>query len=112
MAIAALYNIPTIPRELDDWSFDHMVHHRDVNDQIFLATGIRIDEYVLDPVDPHDLGQWEYQHQAMHQAVNAVLGISGFDLSDVDFLHTDKLAGFIIQNAVEHRQWADIVGID
>jgi hypothetical protein len=112
VAIANLFNLPTVPRELEDWTFVHMVHHRDVNEQIFLLTGIRLDEFVLDPLNPNDPGQWEYQHQAMHQAVNSVLGISGFDLSDVDFLHTDKLAGFILQNATEHRQWADILGVD
>jgi hypothetical protein len=110
VAIANLYNIPTVQPEFESWGFAHMVHHRDVNEQIFLLTGVRIDEFVLDPLNPRDPGQWEYQHQAMHQAVNSVLGISGFDLSDVDFMHSEKLAGFIFQNANEHVQWANILG--
>lgn len=111
MAIASLYNIPTVPKELDDWSFFHMVHHRDVNEEIFLLTGIHIDEFALDPIDPKNPGQWEYQHQAMHLAVNNVLGISGFDLSDIEFTQPDKFAGFIQSNASEHVQWANILGV-
>ncbi len=112
MGLAALYNVPTVTHELDSWTFFHMVHHRDVNERIFLLANIRIDEYVLDPVDPLNNGNWEVQHQAMHQAVNSVLGLgSGFDLSEVDFKDPTKLSGWIFQNGIEHRQWSDILGV-
>jgi hypothetical protein len=111
MAIAALWNVPTDPKELDDWTFIHMVHHRDVNDQIFREFGISIEEFALDPLDPHNPGQWEDQHQAMHQATNTVLGISGFDLTGIDWLNPTILSGWIQSNAVEHREWSDILGV-
>ncbi len=113
MAIAAIFNVPTAQPELDSWSFDHMAHHRDINAQIFRLTGVRLDEYILDPVNARDSGSWEYQHQAMHQAVNNVLGFGGgFDLSEVQWLDPTKLAGWIQGNATEHRQWADLLGVD
>ena len=88
-----------------------MIHHRDINEHIYLQFGVHIDEYVLDPVNPHGPGQWEDQHQAMHQQVNTVLGISGFDLTGIDWLNPTVLSGWIQSNFVEHREWADILGI-
>jgi hypothetical protein len=96
---------------MDDWTFFHMVHHRDVNEQIFLQFGVHIDEYVLDPLDPRSPGQWEDQHQAMHQAVNNILGTGGFDLTSIDWLNPTILSGWILSNSTEHRQWADILGV-
>lgn len=104
-------NVPTVKLELDEWTFAHMVHHRDVNARIFKLVGIRLDEYVLDPVDPKDPGQWEYQHQAMHQLVNTILGVNGLDLSDVDFNNPGSLAGWIQSNFSEHIQWSNILGV-
>jgi hypothetical protein len=113
MAIAALYNVPSTKSELDSWTFYHMLHHRDVNASILRLTGVRIDEYILDPVSPQDPGDWEYQHQLMHQAVNNVLGFGGgLDLSDVTWTDPNKLSGWIFSNGIEHRQWADLLGVD
>jgi hypothetical protein len=111
MSLASLFNVPTDQKELDDWTFAHMVHHRDINDQIYQNFGIHIDEYALDPVDPHGPGSWEDQHQAMHLAVNTVLGVSGLDLTGVDWLNPQVLSGWILSNSVEHREWSDILGV-
>lgn len=111
MSIANLLNVPTDQQERDDWTFTHMVHHRDVNEQIFILTGVRIDEYVLDPVDPQRSTGWEDQHQAMHAAVNAVLGISGLDLTGIEWDKPTILSGWIFSNFTEHRQWANQLGV-
>lgn len=111
MAIAGLFNVPTESKELDDWTFIHLVHHRDINDQIFRQFGVNIEEFALDPVDPNNPGQWEDQHQAMHTAVNTALGLVGFDLSGIDWKNPNRLSGWIQANAFEHRQWADTLGI-
>jgi hypothetical protein len=112
MAIANLVNVPTDQKEMDDWTFIHMAHHRDVNAEIFRLFGVRIDEYVLDPVDPKAPGNFEDQHQSMHLAVNNVLGTGGFDLTNVDWLHPEILSGWVQSNYFEHRQWADALGVD
>lgn len=86
-----------------------MAHHRDIDQAIFRQHGVLVQEYVLDPFNPKDPGQWAYQHQNMHSAVNAVLGLSGFDLTEVDWTRQDQLAGFIQSNADEHVSWATLL---
>ncbi len=109
--IAALYNVPGTPEELSQWAFAHAAHHVDINRVIFNTTGVALPSYVLDPIDPENTGVWSYQHQLMHQAQNAVLGIDGNDLLDVDFKNQNELAGFVQLNASEHYQAANALGI-
>ena len=106
-AIADLYNVPSTDAERAQWSFAHMAHHRDINRRIYELVALSLPEYSLDPVDPDNIGQWEYQHQLMHDAQNQVLGISGFDLSSVNWKDQNELAGWIWLNANEHVQAAD-----
>lgn len=115
-AIAALYNVPAAPDELSHWAFAHMAHHRDINRRVYeLFAGTPgfspLPEFILDPLNPNDTGVWEDQHQILHEAMDAVLGISGYDLSQVDFKDTDLLGGWIYLNANEHYQAANILGI-
>lgn len=110
-AIANLYNVPSTQNELDNWAFAHMAHHRDINRRIFELTQVRLPEYVLDPVNPRDPYVWLYQHQQLHNEMDALLGISGNDLLDVDFSDRDELAGWIWLNSSEHFQASNILEI-
>jgi hypothetical protein len=111
MAVAALYNIPTTPQELAQWAFAHAAHHRDLIAKIYLDTAVKLEEFVLDPFNPADLGVWSYQHQQMHNDLDAALGLSGYNLVDVDWRDRGQLAGWIYLNAAAHRQAADILGV-
>ena len=110
-AIAALFNVPSNAQELSQWATAHATHHRDINRVLYQLTGADLPEFVLDPIDPSNTGVWEDQHQVMHQNQNAILGINGFDLSEVDFKNLDLLTGWITLNANEHYQAAAILGI-
>jgi hypothetical protein len=110
-AVADLYNVPSNDAERAQWSFAHMAHHRDINRRLYELVAVSLPEYSLDPIDPANVGQWEYQHQQMHNAQNQLLGISGFDLSEVDWKDQNLLAGWVWLNAVEHTQAADILEI-
>lgn len=110
-AVAAIYNVPSIEPEWQSWAFAHMAHHRDVIRVIREDVNILLNEYALDPFDPYDAGVWFDQHQIMHQDMDAVLGIAGFDLSEVDFKNEQERAAWIFLNASEHKQAADILGI-
>lgn len=104
--LADLYNVPTTDEERAQWSFAHMAHHRDINARIYSLIKVALPEYILDPVNPDDTGQWEYQHQLMHDTQNELLGISGQDLTGVDWKDERLLAGWIWLNASEHYQAA------
>lgn len=111
MGVAAIYNVPEDPASLLEWSFNHMAHHRDINRRIWELYNVRIDEYSLDPMNPKDLGVWGYQHQLMHNDQNAVLGISGNDLLDVNWQDQGEREVWILLNASEHYRASNILGV-
>ena len=114
MTIAGLYNIPVTEPQLAQWSFDNATAHADIVRLIFQNYGQQLDTYVLDPFDPQDESQmqaWLYQHQIMHQQMDAILGIAGYDLTDVDFTNQGILAGWIASHANEHVQAGQILGL-
>lgn len=112
MALASLYNVPSTDSERSQWAFAHMAHHRDINRRIYELTLVALPEFILDPINPADTGSWEYQHQQMHNNQDSILGIAGFDLSELDWNKQNELAGWIYLNALEHKQASDILEID
>ena len=78
---------------------------------LMLKAGITLPEYMLHPSNPDDTGVWEDQHQQMHQDMDALLGINGFDLTNVNFENEAYLAGWIQLHFNEHYQAANILGI-
>lgn len=109
--VAGLYNVPSTPEEWGTWAFVHAAHHRDINRVLYQDTGETLPEFILDPLNPKDVSVWLYQHQLMHDSQNAILGIDGSDLLDVDFTNQSELAGWIWLNSVEHFQAANTLGI-
>lgn len=112
MALASLFNVPSTDIERSQWAFAHMAHHRDINRKIYELIKIALPEFILDPINPVETGTWEYQHQEMHNNQNAILGIAGFDLSELDWTKQNELAGWVFLNGQEHRQAAAILEID
>lgn len=111
MAVASLFNVPENQGEFSNWAFAHMAHHRDTNRIIFESLGVALPEYVLDPVPLKDPMIWLYQHQTMHDNNDALLGVSGFDLTDVDFSNHEQFGAWVWLNASLHYQEAQITGI-
>ena len=109
--IASLYNVPSTDAERATWAFIHMAHHRDINRRIYELVKVAFPEYPLDQINIEDTGAWEYLHQQMHDNENALLGISGNDLSDVNWKDQNALAGWIQLNGQEHFQASNILEI-
>lgn len=109
--LAGVYNIPADDVELEEWTFVHMANHRDIIQAIRRQTGIELVEYVLDPLNLTAFEDWVYQHQIMHQQFNGVLGIQGFDLTEVNFADKSTLASWIQLNGNEHYQACNALGI-
>lgn len=110
MAIAALFNVPIDETTLNEWSFAHASHHRDIVRLIYEDFAIALPEYLLDPYDPTVKSNWEYTHQVMHQQMNAILGVEGNDLLGLKWEDENERAAWIELNALEHRQAGDILG--
>ena len=103
MSMADVYNVPTDDRELQRWSFLHMVLHRG---QILAAKrrfNVILPEFVLDPIDLRPDGTWFQQHQLMHDNVDLVLGVQHFNLTDVDWQSDVSRIGWIQAHAQLHQ---------
>jgi hypothetical protein len=111
MGLASIENVPSSDQSLNEWSFSHQAHHRDVARRIYELHSLALPEYVIDPMNVNDLGLFGYQHQALHNDVNFVLGVSGNDLSEVNWHDPGEREGWIFLNFSEHQQWNQILGV-
>lgn len=111
MALADLYNIPTDDASMQFWSFAHMAHHRDMIRVVQQTLNIGLEEFILDPVNLSDPVQFLDQHQQMHNQLDALFGISGFDLTEVNWADAGQRSGWIWQNAQLHLQEATATGV-
>ena len=109
--VAGIFNVPSTQDELNTWSATHATHHLLIIETIYRLTGTQLLEYVIDPIDPNDSEGWLLQHQYMHNQMDAVLGISGYDLLNVNLRDQNEFAGWVWLNAQEHYQAANILEI-
>jgi hypothetical protein len=111
MSLAALFNVPQTEDQLAQWSFVNAAAHADIVRVVFQNRNTVLASYVLDPINPDDLETWLYQHQVMHQQMDAVLGIAGYDLLDVDWTDRGQFAAWIASHANEHLQAGQILNL-
>ncbi len=110
MALAQIGAIPSSSDELNSWSLSHASHHDDIilainRREIAASTPItRFTTYVLDPFNPEDPGNWLWQHAQMHNEMNQALGISGYDLNNLDWNDQGSVADWIARNWDEHNR--------
>jgi hypothetical protein len=110
MSLVDMFNVPNDPLEMARWSSLHAIQHRLTNFVILRDYNIALPEYILDPVNLADPAAFLDQHQQMHQNVDQLLGISGFDLTDVDWNDPGQRAGWIYLNAQLHTSEANATG--
>lgn len=111
MTIATLYQPPMTEQEFSVWSAAHQSMHRDIARVVFEQAGTRLDEFVLDPFDPADMAAWLETHQIMHQQMDAALGISGFDLSEVEWRDRSQLTLWLRLHGDEHVRVGAILNL-
>lgn len=68
-------------------------------------------EYPLDPIDLANFDLWLYHHQVMHSQMDAVLGIAGYNLLELDWNDPDQLQSWIAYNLNEHVQASQELGL-
>ncbi len=111
MPLAEIQSVPMDDAQLSSWSFSHMAHHRDINRVLFTTRNIRIDEFVLDPLDPKNMESWLDQHQQAHNQQNQALGIAGYNPSEVDWENETSRSQWVWAHADEHNRAAAILGV-
>ena len=111
MSLADLFNIPQDDDSMKKWSALHMAHHRSINFAIQQQTNTLLPLYVIDPVNLANPGAFLNQHQDLHNNTDAILGIPGYDLTEVNWNDPGQRASWIWLNATLHRAEADALGI-
>lgn len=114
MSLASLFNVPDPQNEASflEFSFSNADQHGIVTNAIALQRGVEIQRYVIDPIPMFDPGVWLRNHQQWHNYINGVLGISGVDLTSVDFNNAEEAASWTRLHASEHQQWSNVLGTD
>jgi hypothetical protein len=115
MPIASFNVIPADQNGWAQFSFAHIVSHRDINRFINQKIGKTLAEYVLDPMplfpEP-SMDLWDTLHYQMHLNQNAALGIQGANLGDIDWKDSSSVGWFVQQNYIDHYRASKILGIE
>lgn len=109
--LASIFNVPNDERSLSIWSFHNYDSHDRIIGAIFNQGGALLTRYPLDPISTQDPGDWLRTHQTMHNDMNAQLGLSGSDLTDVNWEDPRELEAWSFLHAVEHRAAENQLGI-
>ena len=109
--LATLANVPTDDRLMAYFSFANADEHIRINQAILATTGVQLPSYVLDPIPSFDFANWLRRHQDAHNRQNAVLGISGQDLSELDQKNAEQMAAWTQLHFQEHYLASQTLGI-
>ena len=112
MALASLFNVPDDPESLSAFSFANNDEHVKIAARIQQIYGIRLTQFIIDPIPMFDPLAWATAHQQMHNQQNEVLGIAGNDLSGIEFNDKEELNSWIRLHAAEHVQAAQILQLN
>lgn len=104
MALSTLYNVPRSTQDIQVFSFCNQDSHNLISRRFYQLLGVSLPVWLLDPIPTNDIATWARRHQEAHNTQNALLGITGNDLIDVDWQKEDQLANWIFMHAEEHYQ--------
>lgn len=96
---------------LQRWMFDHWQDHIEIINGVQRILGTKLAMYPIYPFTPESPDTWVQAHLQMHFDMNNALGLSGDDISSVDFSHPDDVAAFIDVNFLEHSNVRFALGI-
>jgi hypothetical protein len=106
-----LFDITASDASLEQFFFWNAQDHIEIRQAIQAQKGTNLFARVLDPVDKQAIDAWLELHQQTHADVNAVLGLSGTDLSDLDFANPSKVREWINLHAQEHQAMRQVLKI-
>lgn len=111
MSLPLLLNDFEDARELAWWLHNNSSEHRQILTAIQQQANIELASYPISSMSPADRSGWLWRHQQMHNDMNAVLGIAGNELSDVDFKQAHQVQAWLALHFEEHLQARQKLGI-
>lgn len=110
-ANAGLLSIPPGEGGFEDWSFLHGQDHANLTAALNIEVpSAKLDFRILDPVSA-DITQWLLDHQRSHDDLSFYTGVTGSDLTTVDFDNPRELQAWIEINWQEHIAFAAVLGL-
>ena len=111
MSLPILLNVP-----LDEQGFNVFAQSNDDLHLRFIEainerTGLQLQRYLLNPIPQADVKGWLQREQQTHNDMNAVFGIAGSDLTDVNWQDKDQRDSWIQLHFSEMQQVAQELGI-
>ena len=102
MPLPMLFDITASEASLAQFFFWNAQDHIEISQAVQRQKTVNLFQRVLDPVDKDAIDAWMELHQQSHNDINAVLGLSGNDLSDLDFSNERRVREWINLHAQEH----------
>lgn len=110
MTLASIANSPTDGNSMNEWTFAHSDLCLRTIDYLN-ARGNKIVMQQMDPVAIQDVQNFTLRVQSVHNDINGVLGISGFDLLDLNINDTNSVRSWTFNIFSEAQQWGQKTGI-
>jgi hypothetical protein len=98
-----LFDITASDASLEQFFFWNAQDHIEISQAIQAQKSVNLFQRVLDPVDKDAIDAWMELHQQSHNDINQVLGLSGNDLSDLDFSNHARVREWMNLHAQEHQ---------
>ena len=96
--LAVLLEVPETPDEWGRYAFHNQNQVFLIQQAILEQKGITLNPYVLFPLNLDVPTQWLQNNQSAHTDFNAVLGLQGHDIQDLDFNNPDEVAAWVNLN--------------
>ena len=109
--LAALLNVPKTEEQWQQFSYDHRNSHDKIREAIFKQYGIRLTDYLVDPINQDNIKQFLQNNATLHTDMNSILRSQSADLLDVNPEDPQQLASWIHLNYQEHQNAEQLLGI-
>lgn len=106
-----LLSIPPTDTGMNEFLYHNAQDHREIRTAIQTRFNINLPIYQLESIDTKDPSGWLERHASAHNDMNAVLGIAGTDLLDVDFNEPDQVKSWVYLHFQEHQAARTVLGI-
>lgn len=101
MALVDLLNTPKNEAEWEIYSFSNREQVSEIRQAIKVQKNTILRDYVLYPINFDNIKFWLQNNQQAHLDFNAVLGLQGSDLQDVDIKEPNQLQSWVWINYQE-----------
>lgn len=87
---------------LSSWAWHHRVDHQDIASAVKKQLNITLPQYEIEPMTFTKDSIFLLRNQQMHSDMNAALGLSGVDLSTLNFDDRSQVQAWLFQHFQEH----------